>query len=72
MVTRIDKSSKTRNGAEYLLLWRIAKDLGRRVVDRAIDNDLKALARIEKYAYAGRKKPAVVRWVNSKLKQIVG
>ncbi len=70
MVTRIDKSSKTRFGAEYILLWRVAKEVGQAVVDRAINNDLKALARIEKYAYEGRKKPAVIRWVNSKLKEI--
>lgn len=63
MVTRIDKSSKTRCGREYLLLWRIARDLGQRIVDGAINGNAKAIERIETYAYQGRKRPAVVRWL---------
>ena len=71
MVTRMDKSSKTRFGAEYMLLWRVAKDLGQGTVDRAINGDIKALARIENYAYQGRKKPAVVRWVTKQTKKLI-
>ena len=70
MVTRFEKSSKLRNGQEYMLLWRVANDLGWRVVEKAIALDAKALARIEKYALANRKKPAVLKWVDSKLAEL--
>jgi len=70
MVTRFEKSSKLRNGQEYMLLWRVAKDLGQRTVDLALAGNVRALARIERYAFDGKKKPAVARWVNKQLKRI--
>jgi hypothetical protein len=63
MVTRLDKSSKSRFGQEYMLLWRVSRELGWKVIDRALNGDESALARIEKFAWKGRKKPALVRWV---------
>lgn len=63
MVTRIDKSSITRT-PEYMLQYRLRIALGDRLVDRALRHDLKALDRIEEFAWHPRKKPALVRWVN--------
>jgi hypothetical protein len=63
MVTRLDKSSKTRFGAEYMLLWRVSKSLGWSVINRAINGDEKALDRLERFAWKGKKRPALVQWV---------
>lgn len=68
MVTRIDKSSKTRNGQEYLLLWRLAQEIGWPIVNLAIEGDEAALKVVEEFAWKGRKRPALVRWVEEQRK----
>lgn len=76
MVTRINKSSKSRKGTEYLLLWRTSQELGSqgwKVIERAINGDVKAIERIEKLAYVPRRRPALVAWIKrlkAKLKKI--
>jgi hypothetical protein len=70
MVTRFEKSSKLRNGQEYLLLWRVAKVVGQRTVDRALEGNVVALDKIEDFAWKGRKKPALVKWVAKQRKQV--
>ena len=72
MVTRIDKSSKTRNGTEYLLLWRTARDLGvngQVIVNKAIGCDSNALDQIEQLAWFPKKRPALVAWLNKKKRE---
>jgi hypothetical protein len=64
MVTRLEKSSKLRT-PEYMLLYRLEQVLGPRVINRALAGDERALQRIEDFAWRGRKKPALVRWVKS-------
>lgn len=63
MVTRIDKSSKSRTGKDYMLLWRLSKVVGWNVIQRAVNGDERAINRIEAIAWKGKKKPALVRWV---------
>lgn len=63
MVTRIDKSSKSRTGKDYMLLWRLSKVVGWKVIQRAVNGDERALDRIESYAWSEKKKPALVKWV---------
>jgi hypothetical protein len=73
MVTRFDKSSKTRNGAEYILIWRTIRDFGeggKRIVMKAVAGDAKALDQVEEMAWFPRKRPALVRWVERKRKEI--
>ncbi len=67
---RIEKSSKARNSkskvnAEYMLLYRASKSLGDKVVADALAGNEKALAKIEKYAYEPKKRPAVVAWLKN-------
>jgi hypothetical protein len=62
---RVDKSSKSRT-AEYMLLWRLEQVFGKALVDRAVQGNAKALDKIEKFAWAGRKHPALVKWVEAK------
>jgi hypothetical protein len=68
MVTRIDKSSKTRNQKTYLLLWRLAQELGWPVINLAIDGNEQAIKVIEDFAWSGRKRPALVCWINKQRK----
>jgi len=63
MVTRIDKSSISRTGKEYMLLWRLSNIVGWKVIEKAVNGDEKALKKIEDYAWRDKKKPALVRWV---------
>jgi len=62
MVTRFDKSSITR-GPDYMLIYRLKLAIGPRVVERALQGDLRAIERLDAFAWRGRKKPAVVRLV---------
>jgi hypothetical protein len=67
---RIEKSSKARKAsskvnADYMLLYRTGKALGEKVVADALNGNEKALAKIEKYAYEPKKRPAVVAWLKS-------
>jgi hypothetical protein len=71
MVTRTDKSSKTRNESEYILLWRTARDLGvngKSIIDRAVNFEMVALDLVEELAWSPKKRPALVAWVNKKRK----
>lgn len=70
MVTRREKSSLLRNNTEYLLLWRTARAVGQRTVDRALEGNVVALDKIEDFAWKGRKKPALVKWVAKQRKQV--
>lgn len=67
MVTRYDKSSKTRVSADYMLLYRMSKKLGKNTVEKALNGNIQALAKVERYAWEGKKKPAVVAWVNARI-----
>jgi hypothetical protein len=65
---RIEKSSKLRKsnkqiGAEYMLLYRMRVELGELVVSKALEGCEKSLAKIEKYAWEPKKRPAVVAWL---------
>lgn len=71
MVTRIDKSSKTRNESEYILLWRTARDLGvngKSIIERANSGDEAALDVVDELAWFPKKRPALVAWVKKKRK----
>jgi hypothetical protein len=46
-----------------MLLWRVSKSLGWSVINRAINGDEKALDRLERFAWKGKKRPALVQWV---------
>lgn len=70
MVTRLEKSSKLRT-PEYMLLYRLEQVMGPRVISRALAGDERALQRIEDFAWRGRKKPALVRWVKSQRERSV-
>lgn len=70
MVTRFDKSSKTRKGREYMLLWRLERELGppgRSIIDLALKGNVSALELIERLAYAPRKRPALAAWVKQQM-----
>jgi hypothetical protein len=69
MVTRIEKSSKLRNNTEYLLLWRLAKAVGQKTVDSALRGNTTAIDKIERFAWKGKKKPALVKWVEKQREQ---
>lgn len=63
---RIEKGKE--RGPEYFLLRRVAIALGKagkRIVAQAIQGDVAALAKIEKYAYEPKKRPAVVAWLKN-------
>lgn len=62
---RREKSSKSRS-SEYMLLWRLEQVFGKALVERAVQGNAKALDKIEKFAWAGRKHPALVKWVETK------
>ena len=68
MVTRIEKSSKNRNEKNYKLLWRVAKHLGWSIVNLAVEGDEHALRVVDNFAWKGRKRPALVRWVEEQRK----
>lgn len=70
MVTRFDKSSKTRKGSEYMLLWRLERELGdsgRSIIDLALKGNVSAIQLIERLAYTPRKRPALAAWVNRQM-----
>jgi len=69
MVTRINRSSKSRTGKDYMLLWRLSKVVGWNVIQRAINGDERALNRIESYAWRDKKKPALVKWLDQQRKK---
>lgn len=46
-----------------MLLWRLSKVVGWKVIQRAVNGDERALDRIESYAWSEKKKPALVKWV---------
>jgi hypothetical protein len=69
MVTRLDKSSKSRDES-YMLLYRLRSVFSERTIERAIQGDEKALERLENFAYRGRKRPALVAWINKRRKQV--
>lgn len=50
-----------------MLLYRLEKALGKKTVAKAINNDVRALERIEKFAHEPRRKPALAKWVNERL-----
>jgi len=47
-----------------MLLWRLSKVVGWNVIQRAINGDERAINRIEALAWKGKKKPALVKWVD--------
>lgn len=72
MVTHFDKSSKSRFGQEYQLLYRVSKKLGRGIVDLALNGDLPSLRVIEQHAFSGpKKKHALASWVEAKIAEAI-
>lgn len=49
-----------------MLLWRLEQVFGKALVERAVQGETKALDKVEKFAWQGRKRPALVRWVEQK------